>query len=232
MGSLYDASSRFAAAQQRGPQVVAEAREGRMFDAYGILSDVPYVAAAGQVSYGTACRDGETAAQCAARQQREAQGEATRRAFDIGAQVIGATGNTIAAIITAGNRESIARIEAETRQRQLEIQAQIASTQSEAELVRLREQLNGLTALQTAINTRTVPPERTALYVVAGIAGVLLLGGIVYLAVRPRRNPGKALDSHLHTMRNPVVQKRRPGRTNKRRFVSAAKLRRQRRRAR
>ncbi len=178
-----------------------------------------YIAPAGEVPFSTnvgACRAGETPTSCANRLSGEigstsgtggtgsTGGNSVNQTqlFNTVGTLIGTTGSTIAAAITSGNQVEIARINAASARALAEIQARMQGTSDPNAQAALAAQIAALQALQN----QTRPQDNTALYVVAGVAAVAVLG-LGYMALaKPRHNP--------------VVSRR-----GKKRFVPAAKLR-------
>lgn len=119
--------------------------------------------------------------------------ENERRALDLAAAALGRTGDAIVAAIEAGNDQELARINTASRERIAEIDAQIRGSTNAQELARLQSELNAQRQIASITASSNQAQQNTILYAGLAVGAVVLIGGglAVYMATRPRSNPGR-----------------------------------------
>lgn len=98
------------------------------------------------------------------------------------------TGQTIAGILSSGNQLQIAQLNAQTQQQIAAMQAQASAAQQQGNAALAQQQQNAANQLrmfQQLLASRQ-QPANIALYAVASIAGLAIIGSIVYFATAQR----------------------------------------------
>jgi len=114
------------------------------------------------------------------------------------------TGATIASIVQSNNQVQIAQLQTQTQQQIAALQSSATQAQQQGNFALAQQNAQAAANLQrfnAYLLTRQQQPN-IALYVVAGLAGLVIIGGIVYAvsASKSRSNPVKRFASYVRRM--------------------------------
>lgn len=117
------------------------------------------------------------------------------------------TGATIASVVQSNNQAQIASLQSQTQQQIASLQAAATQAQQQGNLALAQQQSAQAAQMQrfNALLLSRMQQPNTALYVVAGLAGLAIIGGIVYFATsrrsEARDNPSHSRHRRFHSYR-------------------------------